>query len=62
MRGAVEQGRWVNLAPVGYKNDKEKSLIPCPVNAKYIKMAFELFATGLYSQTELIDKGLILFL
>lgn len=56
MRGAVEQGRWVNLAPVGYKNDKEKSLIPCPVNAKYIKMAFELFATGLYSQTELIDK------
>lgn len=56
MRGAVNKGRWVNLAPVGYKNDKEKSLIPCPENAKYIKMAFELFATGLYSQIEVMEK------
>ena len=56
MRGAVNNGRWVNLAPVGYKNDKEKSLIPCPENAKYIKMAFELFSTGLYSQIEVMEK------
>lgn len=58
LRGAVEQGRWVNLAPVGYINDRNpdrsqnKSLLPCPVNAKFIKMAFELFATGIYSQNE----------
>lgn len=56
IRGAVNNGRWVNLSPVGYKNDKEKSLIPCPENAKYIKMAFELFSTGLYSQIEVMEK------
>lgn len=56
MRGAVEQGRWVNLAPVGYVNDKKMSLKPCPINAKYIKMAFELFATGLYTQVEVKEK------
>lgn len=54
LRGAVEQGRTVNLAPFGYLNDTKLSLIPCPENAKYVQKAFKMFATGAYSQSEIV--------
>lgn len=62
LKGAMLRGRWVSLAPVGYLNDpepnreKNKSLIPCPVNAKHIKKIFELFNTGLYTKTEILSE------
>lgn len=61
-KGAMLRGRWINLAPIGYLNDpepnseKNKSLIPCPVNAKHIKKIFELFNTGLYTKTQILAE------
>ena len=59
---AMKQGKWVNLAPIGYINDPEpnaetkKSLIPCPVNARHIKKIFELFNTGIYTKTQILAE------
>ena len=56
LKGALDKGRWLSLAPFGYINDREMSLRPHPENAKYVKKAFELFSTGLYSQADLIEE------
>lgn len=48
---AVRNGRYVFIAPVGYKNgtvNGEKNIIIDPDKAPFIKRAYELLATGLY--------------
>jgi site-specific DNA recombinase len=55
MRRAMMSGRWVNRAPVGYKNkrDEEKRAILVPdEKAKHIRKAFELMAQGIYCMEE----------
>lgn len=63
LKEAVERGRFPGYAPFGYLNDKKtKSLILDPVRAPYVKMAFELYATGKYTYYNLgealIKRGL----
>lgn len=63
LREAVERGRFPGYAPLGYLNDKKtKSLIVDNIRAPYIKLAFELYATGKYSyeslSAELNKRGL----
>src|SRR5690606_22538958 len=54
--GALEDGRHVNRAPIGYlnakdPNNKNKPLIqPCPEKAPLIRKIFEEYATGNYTQ------------
>jgi len=54
LKEAVERGRFPGVAPLGYLNDKKtKSLIVDNIRAPYIKLAFELYATGKYSYESL---------
>src|SRR3990167_401221 len=54
LKEAVERGRFPGYAPLGYLNDKKtKSLIVDNIRAPYIKLAFELYATGKYSYESL---------
>lgn len=59
-REALKQGRYVNAIPKGYisgKDQKGKTLMKQdPVKAPLIKNLFEDFATGLYSQQDLVKK------
>ncbi|WP_276132310.1 recombinase family protein [Polluticoccus soli] len=53
MREALRQGRWVWPAPVGYDNDTNTKLVVIDsANAPYVKKAFDLVASGLYSCEE----------
>ncbi|MFC4687838.1 recombinase family protein [Epilithonimonas pallida] len=60
--GALREGRFVNMAPIGYINSRDpenpnKPLIkPCPEKAILIKNIFEDFSTGNYSQESLRQK------
>ena len=63
LKEAVERGRFPGVAPLGYLNDKKsKSLIVDNIRAPYIKLGFELYATGKYSyeslSRELNKRGL----
>jgi site-specific DNA recombinase len=57
MRRKAEMGGWPNLAPYGYLNRKEKLsdgqirawIEPRPEEARWVRRAFELCATGRYS-------------
>jgi site-specific DNA recombinase len=49
------QGGWPHKAPVGYRNVK-KELVIDPETAPYVREAFRLFATGLYSLTALREE------
>jgi site-specific DNA recombinase len=57
MRRKAETGGWPNLAPYGYCNRREKLpggavrawIEPDPSEAVWVKRAFELFGTGIYS-------------
>lgn len=54
MRRAIKDGRWVVKAPKGYENKRDENNKPIIVpgkDAKYIKEAFEMIATGEYSQS-----------
>ena len=54
LKEAIERGRFPGYAPTGYLNDKKtKSLIIDPMRAPFVKMAFELYATGKYSYDSL---------
>ncbi|MEJ6980624.1 recombinase family protein [Pedobacter sp. P351] len=59
MRRARKEGRWMSLAPVGYKNvtleNGKKSIVPNEPAATIIKQAFERIASGQFS-TEQIWK------
>jgi site-specific DNA recombinase len=49
MRRAMKEGRWVNMAPKGYDNKRDETNRPIIVpnsDAKYIKKAFEMVASG----------------
>jgi site-specific DNA recombinase len=51
------QGHWPSTAPYGYRNNKETRLVELdPEKAPYVKRAFELYATGIYSIKRLINK------
>jgi DNA invertase Pin-like site-specific DNA recombinase len=52
MKAALELGRWVFLAPIGYLNvprSMGKSLIHDPERAQLVRRAFEESATGQYN-------------
>ncbi len=56
---ALKDGRWVSTAPMGYKFSKdseEKSRLVPSKDAHYISEAFALYKTGLYKQTDVLQK------
>ena len=58
MLAAAAEGRWPFKAPLGYLNlvgsRKGPNIVPDEKAADLIKRAFELFATGLHSQAEVL--------
>lgn len=53
---AVEEGRWVWLAPIGYRNGKingKANLVPFPEEARFILRIFELIDQEIYSGDEI---------
>jgi len=59
MMQAVKQGRWCWRAPVGYKNnrdDRNRPIIIPSDKSRFIVEAFELGESGLYKQTEILEK------
>jgi site-specific DNA recombinase len=60
MKAALELGRWVFLAPIGYLNAPRsmgKSLIHDPARAPLVRRAFEDYATGQYTKEQLLKRG-----
>lgn len=58
----INNGEWSGPAHLGYLNSVDpdtgrKTIIPDPERAFLIKRLFEEFATGVYSQSELINKA-----
>ncbi len=52
----LEQGGFPNLAPIGYLNDKiNKTIIIDKERDKYIRKAFELYASGNYGLNQITD-------
>jgi DNA invertase Pin-like site-specific DNA recombinase len=50
----VRQGMWVWPAPLGYRRtEKGGNLVPDPERAPFIRLAFELYATGAYTYERL---------
>jgi site-specific DNA recombinase len=59
MLAALELGRWTFRAPLGYLNaprSAEASLMPDPERAPLVKLAFEEFATGRFTQQEVLEE------
>ncbi len=57
LKEAVERGRFPGYAPFGYMNDpKTKQLIVDDTRAPYVKLAYELYATGKYSYGSLGEE------
>ncbi len=59
MRRAFKEGRYVVSPPKGYSMERDNLKKPIIVpndDAKYIREAFELLATGLYNQKEVLAK------
>lgn len=53
----VRQGGWPHRAPVGYLNDKEaRCIVPDALKASLVRFAFERYATGTVSLTQLADE------
>lgn len=62
IRHKVQKGEWSGPAPLGYLNADDpdtgrKTVIPDPERAFLVKRLFTEFATGVYSQAELIRKA-----
>jgi site-specific DNA recombinase len=60
MKAALELGRWVFLAPIGYLNAPRsigKSLIHDPDRAPLVRRAFEDYATGQYTKEQLLKRA-----
>lgn len=51
MQAALAKGRWTHQAPIGYLN-AGKNLVPDPERAPFVRKAFELMQTRMWSQTE----------
>jgi hypothetical protein len=59
MKAALELGRWVFLAPIGYLNAPRSmgmSLIHDPERGPLVRRAFEAYATGRYTKEQLLRK------
>jgi site-specific DNA recombinase len=60
MRAAVEKGRWPFPAPLGFRNARnernEPTLIHDPKHAPLIAEAFRLYATGLHSKQDVLNR------
>jgi site-specific DNA recombinase len=57
MAAAAEQGRWTHKAPIGLRFEGSRSssrLVRDEARAPFITRAFELFATGVHSATEVL--------
>ena len=50
MRASVKAGRWPHRPPAGYLHNSDKTLSPDPRLAPLVAQAFEMAASGLYSQ------------
>lgn len=60
MKAALELGRWVFLAPIGYLNAPRatgKSLIHDPERAALVRRAFEEYATGRFTKEQLLKQA-----
>jgi site-specific DNA recombinase len=60
MKAALELGRWVFLAPIGYLNAPRfigKSLVHDPERAPLVRCAFEDYATGQYTKEQLLKRA-----
>jgi DNA invertase Pin-like site-specific DNA recombinase len=60
MKAALELGRWVFLAPIGYLNAPRamgKSLMADPERAPLVRRAFEEYATGRYTKEQLLKQA-----
>ncbi len=52
----LEKGGYPNYAPIGYKNNPlDKTIVIDEARGKYIKRAFELYATGSHSLKDVAD-------
>ena len=59
MRRALKEGRYVGNAPLGYDNGRDSAKKPLLIpnkDAVLIQEAFELMATGIYNQKEVLTK------
>jgi site-specific DNA recombinase len=59
MRAALELGRWVFKAPLGYLNASRafgKSLVHDPERAPLVRRAFEEYGTGRFTKQEILQK------
>src|SRR6188768_1688549 len=60
MKAALELGRWVFLAPIGYLNAPRatgKSLLEDPVRGPLVRRAFEEYATGRFTKQQLLQES-----
>jgi DNA invertase Pin-like site-specific DNA recombinase len=60
MRAALELGRWVFLAPLGYINAPRamgKSLMPDPDRGPMARRAFEEYATGRFNKQQILEQA-----
>jgi DNA invertase Pin-like site-specific DNA recombinase len=60
MKAALELGRWVFLAPIGYLNAPRamgKSLMPDPERAPLVQRAFEEYATGRFTKQQILKQS-----
>jgi DNA invertase Pin-like site-specific DNA recombinase len=59
MKAALELGRWVFLAPIGYLNAPRsmgRSLVHDPERAALVQRAFEEYATGRFTKEQLLKR------
>jgi DNA invertase Pin-like site-specific DNA recombinase len=59
MRAALELGRWVFLAPLGYINAPRtmgKSLMADPERAPFVRRVFEEYASGRFTKEQLLKQ------
>jgi DNA invertase Pin-like site-specific DNA recombinase len=60
MKAALELGRWVFLAPLGYLNAPRaigKSLMPDPERAPNVCRVFEEYATGRFTKQQVLEQA-----
>ncbi len=60
MKAALEIGRWVFLAPIGYVNAPRsmgKSLLHDPERAPLVRRAFKEYATGRFTKQQLLKEA-----
>jgi hypothetical protein len=60
MKAALELGRWVFLAPIGYLNAPRamgKSLMADPERAPIVRRVFEEYATGRFTKQQVLEQA-----